>query len=154
MNRSVKIASIFLFREKNTGFPPISSKSEETLLCRRKSLAIFDGRGRKEKSSIFLFPERKIEDSFYRPMKWVDKKNLHLSNSPKGKRQIQDLSFLESEEQPSPQIPKESEGTRDRRNGRPLRFQRNLRGPGIGRDVRLPKIACDFRETAGFLRFL
>ena len=53
---------------------------------------------------------------------------------------------LESEERRSPQIPLESEGTRsrgkyrkrkkyrNRRNGRPLRFQGNLRGPGIGGD--------------------
>ena len=37
-----------------------------------------------------------------------------------------------SEERPSPQIPLKSEGTRNRKNGRPLRFQRNLRGPEIG----------------------
>ena len=49
-------------RKKTRVFLRAIHGSEETLLCRRKSLAIFDGRGRKEKSSIFLFPERKIFD--------------------------------------------------------------------------------------------
>ena len=34
------------------------SRKKRTLVCRRKSQAIFDGRRWKEKSSIFLFPEK------------------------------------------------------------------------------------------------
>ena len=46
-------------------------------------------------------------------------------------------------------LPRRGRGKKhvNRKNGRPLRFQRNLRGPGIGGDVPLPsKIACDFRR--------
>ena len=57
--------------------------------------------------------------SFFFPShKWIGEKNVRKTR--------------ESEERPSPQIPLESERTRNRRNGRPLRFQKNLRGPGIG----------------------
>ena len=35
---------------RENGSPPISKESEETLLCCRKSLAIFDGRGRKSQA--------------------------------------------------------------------------------------------------------
>ena len=57
-------------REKNTGFLRAIHGSEETLLCRRKSLAIFDGRGRVPRKFIEFSGDNEKKDGsyFYRPI--------------------------------------------------------------------------------------
>ena len=56
----------------------------------------------------------------------------------------------------SPQIPLESEGTRNRKNGRPLRFLWNLRGPGVEKKGRIfPDsfgVGENIRKRTDFLR--
>ena len=66
---------------------------------------------------------------------------MFFSSAPAGQRE-KHLAFLS--DSGSPQIPSESEGTRNRKNGRPLRFRRNLREPGP------PKILWNFRGTRRF----
>ena len=68
-----------------------------------------------------------------------------IPSAPQGQRKkkrksgeiSEEEKVSKSEERPSPQIPLESEGTRNRKNGRPLRFQRNLRGPGVEKKGRI-----------------
>ena len=61
--------------------------------------------------------------------------HVFFSSAPAGQRKKTRES--ESEKRPSPQIPSESEGTRNRRNGRPLRFRTNLRGPDIEKSIEI-----------------
>ena len=83
------------FGIRENGSPPIPSESEETLLCRRKSLAIFDGRGRvprkfiefsgdnekKDRRSFFLRKKRLKIFSF--PSKWEERTSPQIHGPPR-----------------------------------------------------------------------
>ena len=90
------------FQKKGERFPlPGKEKSSIFLfaVCRRKSLAIFDGR----RGSFFLVLFFRL--AFFSPShRWLGKKILPFFPIPS-----------ESEERPSPQIPLESEGTRSQK---------------------------------------
>ena len=82
----------FQRNRRKQGFPPILKEWEETLLCRRKSQAIFDGRGRKEKSWICSFALRairQIRDRSENRMRFSERSSIFLF--PEGK--IFDFSF-------------------------------------------------------------
>ena len=134
------IISNFLGRSRTSKFEDRSENrmrfSERSRIClipRRHAPANPFG-GDPIACNLLLSPENRMRFSGDRG----DKSEIRVAG--RGKRQIQRIwtfgtFFLpsfpissESEGRPSPQIPLESEGTRNQRLRGPLRFQRNLRG--------------------------
>ena len=60
--RSSPVENRLRFSTRDGGSPPISKESEGTLLCRRKSLAIFDGRGRVPRKFIEFSGDNEKKD--------------------------------------------------------------------------------------------
>ena len=128
------------FSTAGAGSPPIPKESEETTEIGEKPVFFTEPYMARQKNLSHI---------------WLGKKILAINGSAKKSclsfrftcffplplrgRGNKILPFLpissKSEERPSPQIPLESEGTRNRKNGRPLRFQRNMRGPGVGGNI-------------------
>ena len=136
-------------RKKTRVFLRAIYGSEETLLCRRKSLAIFDGRGRVPRKFIEFSGdnEKKDESYFYRPIHGSVK--IASMRRARSKIGLPSSIFLSSnrKERPSPQIPLESEGTRNRR-GPGIRDSGEKsygkKGPGVGKNIDL-----SFLESEG-----
>ena len=138
-------------------FLPISGKKKSKIflfdLCRRKSLAIFDGRGASPPIS------KESEGTRRLPSK--------IAGAPDQRSGAQGAIFDGKRGSFFPIFPPNSFGVRgkyrnrkkyrNQRNGRPLRFLWNLRGPRNQRFRKKifsgppgpPKIACDFRGTRG-----
>ena len=105
-------------------------EKKRTFVCRRKSLAIFDGRRRvsSDLRVFFLCPCGAEGIKSCLSFRFTARR-ANLMNGFAGAC----LKFLFP-------LPRRGRGKKhaNRKNGRPLRFQRNLRGPGIGGDARLP----------------
>ena len=100
--RSSAVENRLRFSTADGGSPPIPKESEETLLCRRKSQAIFDGRGRvplkfiefsgdnekKDLRSFFLYFPRlrrsRGKSVLFLKEKGPEKKDLGFVFSPSG----------------------------------------------------------------------